>query len=66
MKSFKSHYNRSKFLPTLRNLSFESPTQINESFWSWLKLLKYAKEFVIRIGDSKDKFCNVGKNLLLL
>ena len=38
MKSFKNQYNRNKFLPTLQNTTFESPSLVSNTFFYFNEL----------------------------
>ena len=54
MKSFKSHYNKSKFLPTLQNLSFESPILITNSFAYFNNFNQNQKDSFIWVGGGNN------------
>ena len=54
MKSFKNHYNRSKFLPTLKNLSFESPTLTTNSFAYFNDFNQVQKDSFVWIGGGNN------------
>ena len=54
MKSFKNHYNRSKFLPTLKNLSFESPALTTNSFVYYNDFNQVQKDSFIWIGGGNN------------
>ena len=54
MKSFKNHYDRSKFLPTLQNESFESPTLLTNSFVYYNDFNQVQRNSFIWIGGGNN------------
>ena len=54
MKSFKNHYNRSKFLPTLQNASFESPTFLTNFFSHYSNFNQDQKNSFVWIGGGNN------------